>query len=63
MARAKKDEMNEDQREPDDFGLDDIDGEPEVDTDEMDNLRIERDDMRDRFMRALADAENARKRG
>ena len=55
--------MAEDQREPDDFGLDDIDGEPAVDTDEMDNLRIERDDMRDRFMRALADAENARKRG
>ena len=26
-------------------------------------LREERDDMRDRFMRALADAENARKRG
>ena len=63
MARAKKDEMNDDQREPDAFGLDDIDGEPEVDTDELDNLRIERDDMRDRFMRALADAENARKRG
>ena len=63
MARAKKDEINDDQREPDDFGLDDIDGEPEVDTDELDNLRIERDDMRDRFMRALADAENARKRG
>jgi molecular chaperone GrpE len=29
----------------------------------MDALRAERDDMRDRFMRALADAENARKRG
>ena len=62
MARTKKDDMTDD-REPDDFGLDDIDGEPEVDTDELDNLRIERDDMRDRFMRALADAENARKRG
>jgi molecular chaperone GrpE len=33
-----------------------------VDHDEMDILRAERDDMRDRFMRALADAENARKR-
>ena len=63
MARARKDEMADDQREPEEFGLDDIDGEPEVDTDELDNLRIERDDMRDRFMRALADAENARKRG
>jgi len=31
--------------------------------DEMDALRAERDDMRDRFMRALADAENTRKRG
>ena len=30
---------------------------------ELDALRAERDEMRDRFMRALADAENARKRG
>lgn len=30
---------------------------------EAETLRAERDDMRDRFMRALADAENARKRG
>lgn len=29
---------------------------------EFDTLRAERDDMRDRFMRALADAENTRKR-
>ncbi|KKL60864.1 hypothetical protein LCGC14_2201060 [marine sediment metagenome] len=29
---------------------------------ELETLRAERDDMRDRFMRALADAENARKR-
>lgn len=29
---------------------------------ELDALRAERDDFRDRFMRALADAENARKR-
>lgn len=32
-------------------------------TDELELLRGERDDMRDRFMRALADAENSRKRG
>ncbi|MBM7067280.1 nucleotide exchange factor GrpE [Actibacterium sp. 188UL27-1] len=32
-------------------------------SDEVETLRAERDDMRDRFMRALADAENARKRG
>jgi len=31
-------------------------------TEELDQLRAERDDMRDRFMRALADAENSRKR-
>ncbi len=31
--------------------------------DEVEILRAERDEMRDRFMRALADAENARKRG
>ena len=30
---------------------------------EVERLVAERDDMRDRFMRALADAENARKRG
>ncbi len=31
-------------------------------SDELDALRIERDELRDRFMRALADAENSRKR-
>jgi len=36
--------------------------EPETDL-EIEALRAERDEMRDRFMRALADAENARKRG
>ena len=30
---------------------------------EVDQLRAERDDYKDKFMRALADAENARKRG
>ncbi len=34
-----------------------------VDSAELDQLRAERDEMKDRFMRALADAENARKRG
>ncbi len=34
-----------------------------AEADELDALRAERDEMRDRFMRALADAENARKRG
>ncbi len=30
---------------------------------ELDALRAERDDLKDKFMRALADAENSRKRG
>jgi len=33
-----------------------------IEAEELDALRAERDDLRDRFMRALADAENARKR-
>ena len=37
----------------------DVDKKP---VDEMAELRAERDELRDRFMRALADAENARKR-
>lgn len=45
------------------FGDDikDVDDIEEID--ELETLRAERDDMRDRFMRALADAENSRKRG
>lgn len=39
-------------------GLDDL-----AALDEIEALRAERDELRDRFMRALADAENARKRG
>ncbi len=41
---------------------DDTDTEEAVAQDEITTLRAERDDMRDRFMRALADAENTRKR-
>ncbi len=63
MAKAKED----------DAFLDDIDDieaeaeaaeEAELDDDviELDTLRAERDEWRDKFMRALADAENSRKR-
>ncbi len=45
---------------PEDINLDDLDGLEAMD--EIETLRAERDDMRDRFMRALADAENSRKR-
>ena len=40
----------------------DIEIEEFIAAEELDALRAERDDMRDRFMRALADAENSRKR-
>lgn len=41
-----------------------LSGETDFDAEaQIEALRLERDEMRDRFMRALADAENARKRG
>src|SRR5690606_3092423 len=52
-------EIAEDQAHIDE-GFEDILAES---VDELVALRAERDDMRDRFMRALADAENIRKRG
>ena len=52
--------MAQENTAPEQIELDDID--TEMVDDAMDQLRAERDDMRDRFMRALADAENARKR-
>jgi len=58
MSEMKKDELAEDQALIGDEGLDE---DPVLA--EMEVLRAERDEMRDRFMRALADAENARKRG
>ena len=58
MSDMKKDEIAEDQELIGDETL-----EAEILADELEALRAERDDMRDRFMRALADAENARKRG
>ena len=58
MSDMKKDEIAEDQELIGDETL-----EAEILADELEALRAERDDMRDRFMRALADAENIRKRG
>ena len=42
-----------------------LDENPEIEAvhEELEALRAERDEFRDRFMRALADAENTRKRG
>ncbi len=47
---------------PPDNGPDLEDFEEFISAEDLDALRAERDDLRDRFMRALADAENARKR-
>ncbi len=46
---------------PQDLDLEDIDA--FMESEEVAALKAERDEMKDRFMRALADAENARKRG
>ncbi len=54
----KKDEIAEDQAQ---IGEEAI--ETEILADELEALRAERDELRDRFIRALADAENIRKRG
>ncbi|MER5172070.1 nucleotide exchange factor GrpE [Thioclava sp. GXIMD2076] len=54
----KKDEMSEDQVHLDETFEDIMD----EGADELEALRAERDEMRDRWMRALADAENSRKR-
>ncbi len=58
MSEMKKDELAEDQALMGDAMLDDDPMAAEVEA-----LRAERDEMKDRFMRALADAENIRKRG
>lgn len=58
MTDVKKDEIMEDHAFAED-GAEFIDDTMAA----IERLTSERDDMRDRFMRALADAENARKRG
>ncbi|SDD47025.1 molecular chaperone GrpE [Paracoccus isoporae] len=56
-------DQNSDGLPPEDFPLDEDFMDPLADPDsELDRLKAERDELRDRFMRALADAENARKR-
>jgi molecular chaperone GrpE len=69
MTETRKDDMAQEQaveadtsKEPEmELDFSELGGLSEVD--ELETLRAERDDMRDRFMRALADAENSRKRG
>ena len=56
-----KEELAKENLNPEDIDLADL--EAFMESEELATLRTERDEMRDRFMRALADAENARKRG
>jgi molecular chaperone GrpE len=66
MTKTRKDDMANDQAAKvtlADAGIDMSEFGGPAPMDELDALRAERDDFRDRFMRALADAENARKRG
>ncbi len=62
MAEPKNEEFLDDveEAEADIFA----DAMEEIDEEELEieQLRAERDELKDRFMRALADAENARKR-
>jgi molecular chaperone GrpE len=69
MSETRKDQMANEQaakvNTPEmaeaDIDMSEFDGTAPMD--ELEALRAERDEFRDRFMRALADAENARKRG
>jgi molecular chaperone GrpE len=65
MAEPKEQEFLDDiadvEAEQDADEMIDID-EAAAELDEIDALRAERDEYKDRFMRALADAENSRKR-
>ncbi|NUB45359.1 nucleotide exchange factor GrpE [Fertoebacter nigrum] len=60
MTKRRKDDMAQDQATPGDLGIEEI--EDFIADDELAALRAERDELRDRFMRTLADAENSRKR-
>ena len=63
MAEQKKEEFLDEieESELDHDELIDIDAEA-AELEKLDEVTAERDDYRDKFMRALADAENARKR-
>jgi molecular chaperone GrpE len=52
--------MAQDNTPPENINLEEL--EDFIASDELEALRAERDDLRDRFMRTLADAENSRKR-
>jgi molecular chaperone GrpE len=62
MADPKNEDFLDDIDDVEAQALADELAELDPDVIELDELRTERDEFRDRFMRALADAENARKR-
>jgi molecular chaperone GrpE len=67
MGKAKQDDHVTEEQNEDGFAEPAAEYQAEPDTleaeaDEIEALRAERDMLRDRFMRALADAENSRKR-
>ena len=63
MAEAKKDIMEDIEGSLEEMDFEERLDNTDADFDEIETLRAERDEFRDRFMRALADAENSRKRG
>lgn len=63
MAEPKKDEFLDDIEQAEAEEMSQSLEELENEAVELDELRAERDDYKDKFMRALADAENVRKRG
>lgn len=65
MAERKENDFLDDIEAAEEEVYGDTDAEPDqaaVEQDELAALRAERDELKDRFMRALADAENSRKR-
>ncbi len=62
MAEAKNEEFLDDVEEAEAEAFADEMEEIDDEALELEQLRAERDELKDRFMRALADAENARKR-
>ena len=62
MADPKEEDFLDDIDSTEEDEYADVMSEDDDEAIELDSLRAERDELRDRFMRALADAENSRKR-
>jgi molecular chaperone GrpE len=63
MAEANKDFLDDIEDSLEEMAEQELRDGAETDFEEIETLRAQRDEFRDRFMRALADAENSRKRG